>query len=133
MTVFIGDVHGKYDRYKKILEASPPTIQVGDMGVGFRRTQGPRTGEFYSNPPHYAMKLCNARFIRGNHDNPGACKDHSQWIPDGWVEDLDGRKTMFCGGATSIDRAMRQEGYSWWPDEEMSHAELNCAVDSLPI
>ncbi len=121
---FIGDVHGKYERYKKIIVESPPSIQVGDMGIGFRRTQGPREGEFYTNPPHYAMEP-NHRFIRGNHDNPQECAKHSQWIADGAVEG----DMMFIGGAVSIDRAFRQEGYSWWPDEELSSEQLGTLVD----
>lgn len=122
----IGDVHGKFGRYKNILKASPyPTIQVGDLGVGFRRTQGPNVGEIYSNPPHYRMAPGGHRFIRGNHDNPEECKKHSQFIPDGTIEG----KAMFVGGAVSIDRVYRQEGYSWWPDEELSIEELNAIVD----
>lgn len=121
----IGDVHGKYDRYKRIIKDGPPSIQVGDMGVGFRRTQGPRAGEFTQNPPHAAMVEHQARFIRGNHDNPGECYKHSQFITDGHVEN----DAMFIGGAISIDKEFRLEGYSWWPNEELSITELNGLVD----
>lgn len=122
---FIGDVHGKFSGYKRIIEDCPASIQVGDMGVGFLRTQGPRVGEEYGNPPHYAMVRGNHRFIRGNHDSPEACARHSQWIPDGTIED----GMMFIGGALSIDRASRIEGYSWWQDEELSIAALTDLVD----
>lgn len=121
----IGDVHGKYDRYKRIIKDGPPSIQVGDMGVGFRRTQGPRAGEFTQNPPHACMVEHQARFIRGNHDNPAECYKHSQFITDGHV----GNDVMFIGGAISIDKEFRQEGYSWWPNEELSITELNGLVD----
>lgn len=116
---FIGDVHGKFDRYKNIIQSSPhPTIQVGDMGVGFRDT---RTGRLRANPPHYAMsEPPGHRFIRGNHDNPEVCRQQSQWIADGHFED----GMFFLGGAVSIDRAYRQEGFSWWPDEELSYVAL---------
>lgn len=116
----IGNVNSKFDRYKKIIAKYPNTIQVGDMGVGFRKTQGIRAGEFTQNPPHYAMLAGNQRFIRGNHDNPGVCKRHSQWISDGTIEN----GAMFVGGALSIDKMYRQEGYNWWPDEELSQKEL---------
>lgn len=125
ITRVIGDVHGHFDRYKKIITDIPRSIQVGDMGVGFRKTQGPREGEEYSNPPHYAMVRADHRFIRGNHDNPGPCSRHSQWIPDGTIEN----DVMFIGGALSIDRAWRVEGYSWWPDEELSAQALRTMVD----
>ncbi len=127
MTVirFIGDVHGKFDRYKRLIKDVPRSIQVGDMGVGFRHYGGPRDGEFSANPPYDAMRRGEHRFIRGNHDNPGACRRHSQWIPDGHIES----DMMFIGGAVSIDRAYRIEGYNWWPDEELSTPALHALVD----
>lgn len=118
---FIGDVHGKYEGYKRLIKDFPRSIQVGDMGVGFKNWHG----EIKGNPPHYAMVAGDHRFIRGNHDNPEECAKHSQWIPDGHVEG----NMMFCGGAVSIDRAYRTEGYSWWKDEELSTEELNRIVD----
>ncbi len=122
---FIGDVHGKYEPYKKLIADVPRSIQVGDMGVGFRRLSGPKVGEIYSNPPHYAMVKGDHRFIRGNHDNPQECAKHSQWITDGHVED----DMMFIGGAVSIDRQWRTEDYSWWANEELSTETLNTLVD----
>ncbi len=118
---FIGDVHGKFRRYGTILDNSPyPTIQVGDMGVGFRHTQGPRTGELCGGPPYDRMVEKDARFIRGNHDNPAYASRHTQFIPDGTVEG----NMMFVGGALSIDKAYRIEDYSWWPDEELDPVAL---------
>lgn len=118
---FIGDVHGKYARYKNLIKKSKDTIQVGDMGVGFRKLNGDcHDSNFHVNPPYDRMVEGNHRFIRGNHDNPTVCKNHSQCIDDGHVEG----DMMFIGGAVSIDRAFRQEGYNWWADEELSHKEL---------
>lgn len=118
----IGDVHGKYARYKALLKDHPNTIQVGDMGVGFFRWPH---AEPAPNPPHDIMVAGNHRFIRGNHDNPKACTQQSQWIPDGTVEG----DIMFIGGALSIDRAYRVEGFSWWPDEELSYKALDDLID----
>lgn len=118
----IGDVHGKFGKYRSILTRTPyPTIQVGDMGVGF--FQWPH-GEPSVNPPYDKMVEGGHRFIRGNHDNPAVCKRHTQFIPDGTVEGT----TMFIGGAVSIDKAFRVEGFSWWPDEELSYQELDALV-----
>lgn len=121
----IGDVHGKWGPYKKIIKDSPPSIQVGDLGLGFRVMGGPSDGQVRSNPPHYAMIQGNHRFIRGNHDNPTACLTQSQWIPDGHYEN----GMMFVGGAQSVDQAWRTEGYDWWKDEELSIGALNSMVD----
>ena len=124
MTIYrlIGDVHGKFSRYKTILQNSPyKTIQVGDMGVGFTNSHG----ENSANPPYDAMVAGGHRFIRGNHDNPAVCKRHSQYIADGTV--ING--IMFVGGALSIDKAYRIEGQSYWADEELSAHDLNMVVD----
>jgi hypothetical protein len=117
---FIGDVHGKYGAYKNAIAAVPRSIQVGDMGVGFRHASGARYGEPAANPPHYAMVRGDHRFIRENHDNPAACRTQSQWIPDGHYKD----GMMFVGGAVSIDKDQRIDGYDWWKEEELNHAEL---------
>ena len=130
MTTFIGDVHGKFSPYTKIIKKHPDTIQVGDMGVGFFH-RGFRHGTSYvdryeeylmpsGNPPYDRMVENNARFIRGNHDNPGVCKKHTQYIPDGHVEG----DMMFVGGALSIDRHMRRVNESYWEDEELSYGEF---------
>lgn len=126
MPIFIGDVHGKYEQYKRIIKEHKNTIQVGDMGVGFRRWPH---GEPCQNPPHALMVEKNARFIRGNHDNPDVCRKHSQWIIDGHVED----DMMFIGGAFSIDWRYRIEDYSWWKDEELSIDHLNLLHDCYRV
>lgn len=119
---FIGDVHGKFRRYSAILDHSPhPTLQVGDMGVGFRRFPH---GEPSQNPPFDKMVAGNHRFIRGNHDNPNACRAHKQWIGDGKIDG----NVMFIGGALSIDKAFRIEDYSYWSNEELPQDELDAMV-----
>lgn len=122
---FIGDVHGKWTRYKNLLKGVENSLQVGDFGVGF---VNPYTGRGYSNPPYDQMKKGNHFFIRGNHDNPGACSRHPFWIKDG--SSAFGRDDIFCvGGAASIDKHRRTEGYDWWPNEELSYAELCKIMD----
>lgn len=114
---FIGDVHGKWSRYSKLIEEVPRSIQVGDFGVGFRS----RIKSGCTEPPQESMSKGDHKFIRGNHDNPEYCRGHACWIPDGAV--LDGK--IFCvGGAYSIDKHYRTEGIDWWPDEELSYKEL---------
>lgn len=126
MALLIGDVHGKYDRYKAIIKEHPNSVQVGDMGVGFRKYEcGCEDDPYYANPPYDLMVKQNARFIRGNHDNPAVCQRHSQWIADGTIEG----NTMFVGGGVSIDWSRRVPGYSWWEDEELKGKELQKVVD----
>lgn len=119
---FIGDVHGHFSRYKNIIRDHPNTIQVGDMGVGFRRWPH---GEWQSNPHYDMMVAQNAWFIRGNHDNPHTCRRHSQCIKDGHVETTKkGTKIMYIGGASSNDKEYRIEDFSWWPEEELSQKDM---------
>jgi hypothetical protein len=120
--LIIGDVHGKFNQYQALVKDHRDTIQVGDMGVGFR--QWPH-GENYANPPFLFMENGNHRFIRGNHDNPSFCKKQKQWIADGIVEN----DMMFVGGAYSIDKDWRHEGFDWWPDEELSMRDFFLIAD----
>lgn len=118
---FIGDVHGKFGAYSTILKNSTsPTIQVGDMGVGFFWRDQEDYLHSSGNPPYDKMVAGGHRFIRGNHDNPSVCSRHSQWIEDGHVEG----DIMFVGGALSIDRGMRTLNEDYWADEELSIQRL---------
>jgi predicted phosphodiesterase len=117
MTKFIGDVHGKFNQYKKLIRENRDTIQVGDLGIGFR--QWPH-GEWKTNPPYDTMVEANARFIRGNHDNPSVCRNNTQWIKDGTVEG----DCMFVGGAFSIDYQYRYSEFTWWEDEQLKEEEF---------
>lgn len=122
---FIGDVHGKFGRYRELIRDVPVSIQVGDMGVGFRRRHPDGEIRWSANPPYDAMAQGDHAFIRGNHDNPAACERHPFWIRDGQMH-----RGVFClGGGVSIDRQWRTEGLDWWPDEELSTAEMNALVD----
>ena len=135
---FIGDCHGLFSRYEKIIEKFPNSIQIGDMGVGFKKwCKLTETFIFTSNPPYDKMVKTNARFIRGNHDNPSVCAKHSQWIADGHTETTEnGTKIMYIGGAWSIDHEYRTEDVSWWADEEIGRAtRLNsshCDLSRMP-
>lgn len=124
---FIGDVHGKFRQYKRIISECDRSIQVGDLGVGFF---GLRGGEIkaLANPPFDAMSKGDHRFIRGNHDNPQSCINHPYWIGDGESFTVGNSKLYFLGGAGSIDRHYRTEGLDWWPDEELSRERLNIEV-----
>lgn len=117
---FIGDVHGKWSRYKALIKECDRSLQVGDFGVGFRNY---RTGEKLEGPPTDAMAQGEHFFIRGNHDNLEECKGHPYYVADG--ESALGRDDIFCvGGALSIDKHLRTEGYDWWHDEELSYSQL---------
>jgi hypothetical protein len=125
--LLIGDIHGKWREYARILEVYQPdsSVQVGDFGVGFRGTNQAAVDQV-----HYAMDNFGTgdnRYIRGNHDNPEICRADPRCIPDATFEKETG--TFFLGGAWSIDHAWRTEGVDWWADEELSMDELYAAID----
>jgi Icc-related predicted phosphoesterase len=125
VTLFVGDVHGLFTQYKRIIKEHKNTIQVGDLRVGYRSLLDSNYGQVTGNPPHKLMADNNARWYRGNHDNPHYAKGHSQWIKDGYIEG----DMMFVGGAQSIDAHLRQEGFNWWREEELSTPELYDVLD----
>lgn len=49
----------------------------------------------------------------------------------GQIFEIDGKKIFTFGGAYSIDKAMRTEGYSWWPEEMPSDDEMKEANQNL--
>jgi len=118
---FIGDVHGKIDALLRLIGGYPRTthiFQLGDLGLGFGRTQLPERG------PHF-------RWIRGNHDDPAQCRAHPNYLGDfGYLPEL---KLFYLGGGFSVDYEWRKEWMRrggapvWWPDEELSPKELEQA------
>ena len=107
----IGDVHGMFRAYESLIRRHNGTVQVGDMGIGFGNDA----------PSEALMVSSDAGFIRGNHDNPAECRQHSRYIPDGAYKD----GVMYIGGAYSIDHAWRTPGKSWWADEELDYSVLH--------
>lgn len=125
--LLIGDIHGKWTEYAKILEVYKPerSVQLGDFGWGFK----PEPIDASVKQLHYAMDNFgnDNKYIRGNHDNPERCKAHKYCIDDATFEEDTG--IFYLGGAWSIDYAWRTEGMDWWADEELSYDELYAAID----
>jgi hypothetical protein len=117
---FIGDVHGKFEQYESLIKGVDESIQVGDMGLGFSAPT-PNGIRAFPDPPYDVMKReGNHRFIRGNHDDPAACRSQCLCIADGHSEG----DMFFCGGALSVNLKGRTEGLNWWPDEELSDPDF---------
>jgi hypothetical protein len=114
---FIGDVHGHIGEYLRV-RGEGPSFQIGDMGVGFPGRELPEHGRQH-------------RFIRGNHDDPAACRTHSSYAGEYGFDSV--ASLFFLGGAFSIDwewrkiRMRHDPTPIWWPDEELSEDELEKA------
>jgi hypothetical protein len=129
-----GDVHGKVEQFSKLIDnhnPKTPIFQIGDMGAGFGFI------------PRYPD---NVKWIRGNHDDPKASREHPNYLGDwGYLPE---HKMFYLAGAWSIDYAWRQDWNKkeksdwlkwkqnsskparqvWWEDEELSQPELDAAV-----
>lgn len=112
----IGDIHGDIHAYETVMNGCTESVQVGDFGIGFL---SPMQEEYVDAHLHADGRH---KFIRGNHDDPGRCKERPGYIEDGTFDAE--RSTLYIGGAWSIDWAYRTPGYSWWADEELSTSDL---------
>ena len=133
MTVLVGDVHGEFERLKKLIYAAKDTVlQLGDLGIGFPR-QVVNPAFFIDNTAPYMLNTITDFqwdrrkfvFIRGNHDNPAVCVVHKNYLGNfGVFKDM-----FYMSGAWSIDRAYRKEGVDWWPEEELEMAQCYDALE----
>lgn len=121
--ILIGDVHGKTSQYQNLIEAKyadQRTIQIGDMGLGFKGVGLPMPG--YS-PLDWSLH----KFIRGNHDSPMKCRAHKGYLGDYGFLEKD--NLFYVSGAFSIDRMRRVEDISWWAHEELTRPEMDNMVN----
>lgn len=86
-------------------------------------------------------------FIDGNHENHpllqtfpeiefcgGRARQISNsviYLMRGQVFTIDGTTIFTMGGATSVDKAYRKEGVSWWPEELPCQAEMDEGLKNL--
>jgi predicted phosphodiesterase len=106
----IGDVHGKYAHYHKIIrqtEQHTYTIQLGDFGFKY---------DTLKNVDHTKHII-----IGGNHDNYDICWNYPHFLTDyGYMNNFNGIDFFYYRGAYSIDRNYRTVGINWWENEQVS-------------
>lgn len=119
-------------------------VQVGDFGVwredwstfsqAIEKHCGGKTLYFVEGNHEdypYLRQLC--REVGANPDGTFTLSPHIVYCPRGTHLTLNGGVScLFVGGATSIDQQWRTEGEDWFPEEEISEAELNLIVDTAP-
>jgi len=130
MIAFIGDVHREFGRLAGAVAELPAgvdvAVQVGDLGL--HSDDLGRTGPGV--PPLARLVY----YITGNHDHepsyrgiarPTEMAPNLVYVPRGTVLELDGRRIGFLGGGSSvIDRAVRRRGVDWWPEEQVTLADV---------
>ena len=94
MITLIGDVHGKYEKYHRILsrqEKNPYTLQIGDFGFRY---------ETLKNVDHTKHLI-----LPGNHDNYDTCYNYRHFLSDyGYMVNFNGIDFFYYRGANSIDK-----------------------------
>lgn len=125
---FIGDVHGKFYELQSVIPTNCDLIiQLGDFGYGFFNF--PITVKKYT-PTIY--------FIDGNHDNHEILHKYTKiseihpglnYIPRGtYLKDYG---ILCIGGAESIDKELRTEGFNWWCGERITIKNYHTIMNNL--
>ena len=117
----IGDVHEKFGQYLKLAGGAKFSLQLGDLGFDYLSLD----------------KLDPAchKFFGGNHDNYYVYHNLKYSLGDYGMCKLNDLSFFFMRGAFSIDKEARLKYEQitrqkiWWPEEELSYAELNDACD----
>lgn len=127
-----GDVHNRFGELNKLIARRKPDLIIctGDFGVW---------PSFATNgvaEPLSKIKLQTANkllFCDGNHEDHWFLRDRNSdelepgifYMPRGSTYTLpDGRVIMFMGGAYSIDKHLRKEGITWFPEETISQTDM---------
>jgi predicted phosphodiesterase len=130
MIGFIGDVHRAFDRLARAVAKFPGNvdiaIQVGDLGL--------HSDDLDPTGPGLPPLARTVYYVTGNHDHepsyrgitrPTEMAPNLVFVPRGTVLKLDGRRIAFLGGGSSvIDRAKRQPDVDWWPEEQVTMADV---------
>lgn len=152
MIYVTGDTHSDHDSFKLTEEDFPLQkgmtkddylIICGDFGCVW----GGRSDGFWLD--WYEERPFTTLWIDGNHENfdllnsgkypvemwnggkVHKIRDHVFHLMRGQVFEIDGKSFFTMGGATSIDRLYRNEGTSWWPQEELQPGEAEEAMKNL--
>lgn len=119
---FVGDVHGKYKSYWKVVRDAEYSVQVGDMHFSY--------GFF----KHYGLKPENHMFFGGNHDNYDIIADCPNSLGDFGtvvIPDWSHGSFFFVRGAYSIDKQIRvAHNLGWWEAEELTLEQQNAAIEA---
>lgn len=120
----IGDTHGDYEFILDMIQELgeyAPIIHVGDFGILYDQVRE----ELMLSQIDAALSEVNQKMyvIRGNHDNPMFWRNPDLYsnlklLPDYTVRKIENKNVLFVGGAISVDRLHRTEGYNYWRDEK---------------
>lgn len=110
----IGDVHGNYVQYSRIIKNLEFSVQVGDFGFNYSVFKDIDTSHV---------------FFGGNHDNYNLTERCKNYLGDYGYHILNEIDFFWVRGAFSIDKKYRTEYIDWWPDEELHTERLELALE----
>lgn len=149
MIYVTGDTHGEvtFQKLPAFARANPQltkrdyVIIAGDFGGVWSEKTLEEDLRPYSELPFTVL------FVDGNHENFDLLNAFpaSKWkggkvhfvrediihLMRGQVFELEGHTVFTFGGATSVDRGFRREGYSWWKAERPTDEDLDEALANL--
>jgi predicted phosphodiesterase len=147
--LILGDAHGEWTHMnvtisRAIREHPDIThiVQVGDLGYGWPGGKPFKASRsFFSEAEMAVYNAAVKLWIDGNHENFDRLdQDNGASWPDwrhmsrGSVLEIEGKRIMFFGGASSIDKADRTPHVSWWPQESITYGQVRRAMeDDGPI
>lgn len=136
-----GDWHGDPNFANGVLHALhargiTEIIQCGDFGYGWDNQYVPSVSGVLKK---FGQTL---RWVPGNHENydmiDQLMQHDAQWLTDEiYVLDRGERFTIGdtsfvgIGGAHSIDRDMRVQGVSWWPQETLTYRDVHRIIEAV--
>jgi predicted phosphodiesterase len=154
MIYTIGDIHGNPNLISssnwaeaKNLTEEDIVIFLGDFGLYWDDPPS-KEEEYWLN--WLASKPYTIAFVDGNHENfdlINKLPEEKKWdgkvgvdhrfggdiyhLKRGEIYEIQGKKILTIGGALSIDKHLRSEGFSWWPEELWSKSEEENCLDNL--
>lgn len=127
MLMFVGDVHGNFAVFNRLMSILPhdtpmTIIQVGDFGF--------YPGTIDRFPKKFPWKLYA---IDGNHEyfpmirgynKVSEVRENLYFVPRGTVMNLEGYELGFMGGAFSVDKNWRSVNVDWFSDETIIEDDI---------
>lgn len=148
MIYVVGDTHGNQyqwvEQIEPVLSPSDSILVCGDFGIGFWH------GHHWSEEAFFdflSEQDYTVLFVDGNHENFDKLNSYpvENWcggkvhkvrnnvihLMRGEVYHIAGNTIFVMGGGYSIDKYLRTEGISWWPQEMPSEEEYCNAMVNL--
>ncbi len=119
----IGDVHGKVEHYKQIIDNCEFSICVGDFGF---KKEWEWLSNYLNELDHCKREFQSHWVNMGNHD-------YLPWLYSSYSTKnttyFNNESIFTIRGADSIDKHLRREGTDWFPNEELNYQEQLEAFD----